>query len=61
MPREEDYIIEFIAVGNSMKVTAIDPVSLKEAAIVAPIGASREESAQLAVRKLQYLLDKENE
>lgn len=56
---DEGYIIEFIAVGNSMKVTAIDPVSLREATIIAPPNASKEEASQLAVRKLVYMLDKE--
>lgn len=60
MPNEEEgYIIEFITVGNSMKVSAIDPVSLKEASIVIPPHTSRDEATKLAVRKLHYLLDKQ--
>lgn len=61
MPDPEDkkeYIVEYIALGNSMKVTAFDPETLKEASVVVPLGMPKSESGQLAVRKLTYLLTK---
>jgi hypothetical protein len=55
----EGYIVEFIALGNSVKVTAFDPRTLKEAAIVGSPKATREQLAELAIRKLNYLLGKD--
>lgn len=60
MPQSEGYIIEFIAVGNSVKVTAVDPHSLKEVSIIGDKKASQEQLTQLAIRKLNYVLGKEN-
>lgn len=55
----EGYIIEFIQVGASMKVTAVDPVTGREATIVGPSNAPRSHLTQVAVRKLKYLLAKD--
>lgn len=58
MPRNNDYIIEFIPQGRFVKVTAVDPVSGMEAVIV---GDSRESPEVLkinAVNKLEYILKK---
>ncbi len=54
--KHDGYIIEYTILGGSMKVTAFDQKTLREASIVASPNASREESAQLAIRKLQYVL-----
>ena len=54
----EEYLIEFIAHGHSVKVTAVDPATGREVSIVGALGAGREELAQLAVRKLNYVLNK---
>ena len=54
----EDYIIEFITVGQAMKVTAIDPVSLREVSIVGNPKASRRELADAAIQKLKYVMAK---
>lgn len=56
---EEGYIVEFIAWGKSLKVTAFDPKSLREASIIGAAKASRKQLAALAVRKLHYVLKKE--
>jgi len=56
---EESYIIEFIAHGHGVKVSAIDPESGREVSIVGAAGAGKEDLAQLAIRKLKYMLDKE--
>ncbi len=62
MPPDDDaYIIEYITLGNAMKVTALDPSTLTEASIIAPPGMVKSEAAKLAVRKLHYMLDKKQE
>ena len=53
-----EYLIEFRRVGNSVKVTAIDPVTQTEAVIVGAPQASRQQLSELAVRKLEYVLGK---
>jgi hypothetical protein len=54
----EGIIIEYVTVGGSMKVTALDPKTLLEATIIAPISSTPREAAALAVRKLRYLKEK---
>ena len=60
MSRNDGYIIEYYAVGTSVKVSAIDPVTLKEVSIVGDARAGKEELAKLAVRKLEYVLGKQD-
>ncbi len=55
---DEGYIVEFIALGKSVKVTAVDPKSLKEVSIVGDAKASQQQLAELAIRKLNYVLNK---
>ena len=55
---EENFIIEFYSVGNAVKVSAIDPVSLKEVSIVGDPKASQQELTELAVKKLKFVLEK---
>lgn len=50
--------MEFQAIGSSVKVSAIDPVSLLEVSIVGPASASEAELSRVAVRKLEYMLRK---
>ncbi|GLQ06465.1 hypothetical protein GCM10007924_16860 [Sneathiella chinensis] len=47
--------------GNAVKVSAVDPVSLREVSIVGPASASRMELQMAAVRKLEYVLNREAE
>lgn len=54
----KEYIIEFYRVGGSVKVSAIDPDTGIEAVIVGSPKASDEELKQLALRKLQYVMQK---
>lgn len=54
----EPYIIEFHSLGNSVKVTAIDPVSGKEATIVGDPKATKDHLMRLAVKKLEYVMRK---
>lgn len=61
MKRDEEkigYIVEFVSLGNSVKVTAVDPVSKREASIVGDPAAGKEALTRLAVQKLQYVLSK---
>ena len=54
-----NYIIEFVKVGTAIKVTAIDPITGKEATIAGSSSYSREFLTNRAVKKLEYLLKKE--
>lgn len=58
MARREGYILEFIAHGRTVKVTAVDPLTGTEASIVGSAQASQDELGTLAVRKLEYVLRK---
>lgn len=58
---EQDYIVEFVKIGKTMKVSAIDPVTLREVSMVASPRFSRSYLARLAIRKLEYVLAKEQE
>jgi hypothetical protein len=55
---ENQYLIEITTLGNTMKVTAIDPVTKLEAVAICPANLSTREGAKLAVQKLNYLLRK---
>jgi len=54
-----EYLVEFVQVGSSVKVSAIDPVSGREVSIVGPATATRTHLTQVAVNKLKYILAKE--
>lgn len=53
-----DVILEFQNIGNSVKVTAIDPVTLVEVSIVGSTSAGKQALGRVAVRKLEYVLAK---
>ena len=53
-----EVFFEFVRVGNSVKVTAIDAETGKEAVIVGMPTLSRYSLEQAALRKLQRLLAK---
>lgn len=55
---DTDYLIEFKTIGNVIKVTAIDPVTLKEVSIVGSPKVPEKELARAVVRKLVYVLSK---
>lgn len=57
--RNDGYIVEFVSVGKSVKVTAVDPVSLREVSIVGSPRASKKQLTDLAVRKLRYVLERD--
>jgi hypothetical protein len=59
--KEEGYIVEYIALGNSIKATAIDPETMREASVMGPKKATRKQLSELAVRKLRYLLRRDKD
>ena len=50
--------VEFVILGNSVKATAIDPVSGREASVIGPANAQQSVMADAARRKLEYVLKK---
>ncbi len=57
-PYLEEVIFEFYQIGNSVKVSAVDPASLVEVSIVGPANAPRAQLQRVALRKLKYVLAK---
>ncbi len=53
-----EILFEFVRNGNVVKVTAIEPETRVEAAVVVPIGLSEDEMKLQAMRKLNYVLKK---
>ena len=54
----EPYLIEFMRMGKTVKVSAVDPVTMIEVSMVGPANAGRETLKRNAVRKLEYVIDK---
>ena len=54
----KEYYIEFYPVGNLIKVTAVDPITMKEAVIMGPINAAKDDLQKLAIQKLEYIINK---
>jgi phage head maturation protease len=52
------YIVEFHQVGNSVKVSALDPVTLIEVSIVGAPAMSEAYLTQTVIRKLEFRLAK---
>jgi len=50
-----EVLLEFRQVGDSVKVTAIDPTTLREVSVVASPRISEAEMIRLALRKLDYV------
>ena len=59
MPGKEIYV-EFVIMGNTVKVTAIDSESGLEASVIGPAGAPRAAMADAARRKLEYVAKKQS-
>ena len=53
-----EYLLEFYRIGNSVRVSAIDPVTGTEVQIVGPANIGQGELTRVAVRKLQYVMAK---
>ncbi len=55
------FLIEYQVLGNSVKVSAIDPATLTEVSIVGPASVGEEELARNAVNKLKFVLAKKSQ
>lgn len=55
------YIIEYVVIGNSVKVTAFDPKTLKEVSVIGIRGLPKKNLANIAIRKLEYVIGKNKE
>lgn len=54
-----EYLVEFVVIGEQVKVTAVDTVSAREVSIIGPARYSRQMLARQAVKKLRYVLEKD--
>ena len=61
MPAVREVIIEFHRVGSYVKVSAVDPRSLTEVAIVGDPAAGEAALKRAAVRKLEYVMNRKAE
>jgi hypothetical protein len=62
MPEEPtSYIIEFVRIGQQVKVTACDPESGIEAVIFGPTQTPKKMLSNLAIKKLLYVMAKKNQ
>ncbi len=59
MPTSRHVIIEFVPLGNAVKVSAICEKTGREVSIVGDRNAGKAELEALAVRKLNYVMAKE--
>lgn len=57
----KEILLELYQVGNSVKVTAVDPETLIEVSIVGDPAAGQEALKQAAINKLEYVLRKRRE
>jgi hypothetical protein len=55
-PDEREVYFEFVAVGNAVKVTAIDSLTAVEVSVMGPVSASQADLRQLALQKLRLRL-----
>ena len=56
--RDTGIIVEFIEMGPSVKVSAIDVASGEEVSIIGPATATQAQLEQIAVAKLKYVMSK---
>lgn len=57
--RSSSYLIEFHAIGNAAKVSAVGPEMGLEVSIVGPLNAGHETLARNAVAKLERMLKRD--
>jgi len=59
-PRDDNRVIlEFISMGSYVKVSAVDPVTGTEVSIVGDPSRGEAALRQVAIRKLQYVMNKQ--
>lgn len=56
-----EILFEYVRLGNSVKVTAIEPETKIEAAVVVPATLSQEQMKMQALNRLKYILKKKEE
>lgn len=56
-----EILIEMTQLGQTMKVTAVDPATRLEASVICPVHYSRHSMEQAAIRKLDYVIRKQQE
>lgn len=56
---DDSYIVEYVVIGNSVKVTAFDPVTLREVSIIGARTTEKKQLAKLAIKKLIYMNKKD--
>lgn len=54
--RLPEVLYEFSAIGNSVKVCAVDPLTMREVSIIGPVSAGEEALKRAALQKLLYVL-----
>ena len=55
--RISEVLFEFSAIGNSVKVCAVDPLTMREVSISGPVTAGEEALKRAALKKLLYVLN----
>ena len=58
-PNRHEVYFEFVAIGNVVKVTAIDSLTGTEVSAMGPANASQADLQQLALQKLKARLKRE--
>ena len=56
-----EVFFEYVRQGNVVKVSAIEPETKTEAAVVVPVGLSEKEMQARALQKLLYVMKKKEE
>ena len=59
MGDKREVILEYQQIGNAVRVAAVDPDTLTEVSIVGSPGAGMEALKRTAIRKLEYVLEKQ--
>jgi Domain of unknown function (DUF6898) len=60
MGDKREVILEYQQVGNAVRVAAVDPDTLTEVSIVGSASVGLETLKRTAIRKLEYVLAKQN-
>ena len=58
---QDEVLFEYIRQGNSVKVTAIEPLTKIEAVVVVPANLTEQQMQARALQKLLYVLKKKAE
>ena len=56
VPPQREILLEFRRVGNAMKATALDPLTMTEVSVVGPAQGSQEMLRRTVLAKLEYVI-----